>query len=63
VGGKALRDLERRYREDRAAVLDEPGVSWESKLKQVKRLYSHYREEHDALLRGAAGEGEEDGAA
>ena len=53
MSAKELRDLERRYRRERAEILDDPGLSWEKKMRAVSELFERYAVARDEL-RGAA---------
>lgn len=55
MSAKELRDLERSYRCERAAILEDPNLSWEKKMYRAKQVFGPYARERDAL-RGAAEE-------
>jgi hypothetical protein len=43
VSTKELRRLEREYRRERAAILEDPELSWEQKMRAVLELFNRYR--------------------
>jgi hypothetical protein len=45
---KRLRDLEREYRRVRTAILEDPDLSWEKKMRAVLELFNRYRDRQEA---------------
>jgi hypothetical protein len=58
VSDKQFRELERRYRQQRAEALDNPVLSWEGKMRAISALFEEYAAKRDELRRAA-----EEGAA
>ncbi len=54
-GKKDLRDLERAYRAERAEILEDPGLSWEAKMRKIRELFERYRQRRDELDARAKG--------
>ena len=46
---KAIRDLEREYRRRRAELLEDPGLSWEKKMRGIEELFEEYRKRQAEL--------------
>lgn len=40
---KTLRDLQRTYRQERALLLEDRGLSWEAKMRATRELFERYR--------------------
>jgi hypothetical protein len=56
VSSKHVRYLERDYRKERAAILEDDSLSWEKKMHAIKELHAEYSGRKDAAT-------EEEGAA
>jgi lipase chaperone LimK len=46
---KDLRNLEREYRKERAAILEDDSLSWERKMHRIKALFEEYRQRQEGL--------------
>jgi hypothetical protein len=46
---KAIRDLEREYRQQRSELLEDPALSWEKKMLAIRDLYADFRKRQDSL--------------
>ncbi len=49
MSAKRLRDLAREYRSERAAILEDPGRSWEKKMFAIRELHKRYTERKDEV--------------
>ncbi len=49
MSAEHLGDLERDYRSERAAILEDPGRSWEKKMYAIRELHKRYAERKDEL--------------
>ena len=54
MSDKRVRDLEREYRLQRAQILGDEKLSWEAKMRNVKRLHERYSAQLDTLEEEAA---------
>ena len=54
MSDKRVRDLEREYRQQRAQILGDEKLSWEAKMRSVKRLHERYSAQLDTLEEEAA---------
>jgi hypothetical protein len=54
VSTKELRGLERDYRRDRTAILEDPGLSWEKKMVMITELHKRYCAAKDPLRSAGA---------